>query len=116
MPATYPFSRRPADPPHCRSPRCGFPRAGTLGFCIHCEAIYRAALALRARRLDAYAARLRVLYPEHFTAMAPANRRSLLAHLAAHGVDGGRGDTGLDLLALDDFFAECLKRDGEVTG
>jgi hypothetical protein len=41
--------------------------------------------------------------------MTPATRRAVLAHLAAHGVDGRSTDNRLELRGLQDFFAEAVE-------
>ena len=95
-------------PRYCRSPNCGFLGVGSLGFCAYCEAVYHAAIALRARRLEARAARIRDAHPDLFGPMTPAVRRRMLAHLAAHASERRYRGGQLDLAALEDFFGEAL--------
>jgi hypothetical protein len=79
---------------------------------VYCDAVYHAAVALRARRLEACAARIRAAHPDLFGAMTPAVRRAVLAHLAAHRLDVPIRDGRLVLRGLDDFFAEAVERAG----
>ena len=110
MRAPYSYSRRPSDEAQrsCRSPSCDFPRAGALGFCVYCDAVYRAALALRARRIEACAARLRAAHPDLFGAMTPRRAAEPCWRTSRRTAStSATGDGRLELRGLEDFFAEA---------
>jgi hypothetical protein len=88
----------------CRTVGCAFPRQGALGFCDLCEAVYRAALALREQLLARRIAQLRRARPLLFAAMTPENRERLLAHLAAESAH--RGQHASVFAGLEDFLGE----------
>jgi hypothetical protein len=99
--------------PCCRAIGCDLPGSGDLGFCRACEAVYRAALELRERVLEARAARMAAAHPGLFAGLTPEHRAALLGHLAARAQDTRLpGATGLDLAALEDFLEELLESGG----
>ena len=100
----------------CRTVGCTFERAGALGFCRPCEAVYLAAWELRERLLARRGAQLRAARPALFENLTPELRDRLITHAAAQGAHRGSPPSVLQLAGLEDFLAELRELGlGELT-
>jgi hypothetical protein len=103
----------------CRTPGCRLPAVPQLGFCRSCEAVYRAAQALREQLLARRGERLRAEHWPLLDSLSRELRERLLAHVAASTADLGQPGHVFSEHGLEDFLAELrdlgLSGGGELT-
>jgi hypothetical protein len=103
----------------CRTAGRRLPAGPSLGFCPSCEAVYRAAQALREQLIARRGERLRAAHRPLLDALSRELRDRLLAHVAARTADCGQPAHVFSEHGLEDFLAElrdvALSVDGELT-